>query len=195
MKTFRTRVLAAALVATLAASAWLAFRPGADDASVVVAPVAARTRAAAAAPGPAPQRAAGYSNRDPARGTATAAAASWPSRWQRDAESNWPDLTSPARAAWSAPPAPPPLPAATTTAAAERPVAPPFPYTLIGRWADEAVGSERTLLLLAGPLRVQTVAPGDVLDGAWRIDLADGTAVTATYLPLATTQTLAQASP
>jgi hypothetical protein len=62
-----------------------------------------------------------------------------------------------------------------------------MPYTLIGRL--EAEGEVKALL--AGPTRTLTAQVGDVLDGDWRVDAIRSNAITLTWLPANSSQTLA----
>lgn len=57
---------------------------------------------------------------------------------------------------------------------------PPFPYQWIGRLDD---GSSAPQALLAGPQRTIAARAGDTVDGHWRIDKVDATAVQLTWLP------------
>ncbi|QID16201.1 hypothetical protein G3580_00310 [Nitrogeniibacter mangrovi] len=93
------------------------------------------------------------------------------------------------------PPPPPPPPSAAALAAmrpapAPRPVAPALPYTYIGSLQE--AGGERVIFLLDGE-RLVTARVGEVLDERYRINAADETAVTLTYLPLKQTQRLSLA--
>lgn len=74
-----------------------------------------------------------------------------------------------------APPGPPPLP-----------TAPPLPFAYLGSYA----GAAAPVLILAKGDRVYTVAPGDVIDGTYRVDGLSGGFVELTYLPLNVKQTL-----
>lgn len=101
----------------------------------------------------------------------------------------WRAADSAAVMAWSPPP-PPPIPVAARAAAPSSPPppqAPPMPYTLIGRL--EAEGEVKALL--AGPTRTLTAQVGDVLDGDWRVDAIRSNAITLTWLPANSSQTLA----
>ena len=132
----------------------------------------------------------------PAAGSAsTAAPAAWPDRPTRTDPSPWPTADAHALAAWS-PAAPsaasatPPRFAATTalpaSATPPAPVAPPFPYQLIGRFDDG--GASQALLL--GATQTLGVRAGDVVDGQWRVEAVDGAGVSLTWIPAGLRQTL-----
>ncbi|MDE2081232.1 MAG: hypothetical protein KGI90_07760 [Burkholderiales bacterium] len=163
----RGPMLAAALVATLAATAWVATHSDAD--SVVPA------GAAAGSPGKAPA-----SNRAVVRPAAPAPAAAWPGLPRPRTAAAWPFDPDEA-AAWGAPPPPvppPPAPSQTPPPPAAAPL-PPFPYALIGRFWD----ASGVRVLLNGPRRTLDVRPDDVIDGQWRVDAIGDAGITLTWLP------------
>jgi len=173
------RVLWLALAAALAASAWVATHNDEDVVPAVARPGGTAARPALTAPrsltAAAPASAAG-----PVR---------WPRQVVREAGGTatvWAPLTEAARAAWlpSPVPAPPPAPAPVPA----REGAPAFPFTVIGRWEQGA--PERSFLLLQGPQRVYSVAAGEVLGSAWRLDRIDADAAQLTYLPLGVARTV-----
>lgn len=104
----------------------------------------------------------------------------------------WPAAVAQGVSAWG-PPAPQPEspapPATNPVAVAAAPQAPPFPYTLIGRFDD---GEPRALL--SGPLRSFGVKPAEVLDGAWRIEAVDAQGITVIWLPAGLKKTIPFAS-
>ncbi len=81
------------------------------------------------------------------------------------------------------PPAPPPPP--------PTPVAPPLPFTYLGRYEDKS----KTVVILAKGDQVYTVSDGEVIEGTYRVDqIANGT-VNFIYLPLKATQSLDMTGP
>ncbi|MFG6442144.1 hypothetical protein [Roseateles sp. LKC17W] len=150
------------LALSLAATAWVSQ----DDADTP-APVAASPRRAA---------------------PANTASTDWPGP-AASARAAWPDLDVQARAAWgeAAPttskPAPP---RAIDKPAAEQPappIAPPFPYQLVGRLTD---GASRAVLNNAQ--RSAVVGVGEMVDGQWRVDAVEPAGLRLTYLPLGQAQ-------
>ncbi len=169
----RGKLLAAALAATLATSAWLA---GGDEGGDAAEPVTPSRPAGTATIRPAP----------PARTAARPTAASWPAPPRPRASEPW-SFDAAQAAAWVPPPPPPPprpLPAAAVVAG---PPAPPaFPYRLVGRIDDDGA----VHALLSGPNRTLGVRERDVIDGEWRVDTIDGSGLTLTWLPGGQSQTL-----
>lgn len=161
----RQIALAAALAATLAATLWLAQQDD-EDAQTVV-PLARASRATRAAPAPA------------------VPASAPPLSAQALQRPPWPEAPAAQLAAWSAPPPPPPPPA-PPPAAAQAPVAPPFPYQLIGRLEQGGVSQA----LLAGASRSLSAKPGDVIDGQWRVERVEATGLVLTWLPGKQSQTI-----
>lgn len=90
--------------------------------------------------------------------------------------------------AWTVPP--PPKPAATAEAPA-KPVAPPLPYSYMGKLEDAPQG---TLFLLSANNKVYTVLQGELIDRVWRVDDEDATALHFTYVPLALPRTLSKSA-
>jgi hypothetical protein len=170
-----SRPVQIALAITLVAAAWLAWQPDDELAAPVARPgqlvsPRAPARAPRAAPPPSPP--------------------TWPLEAAGRGRGTWPALASTARAAWEGPDVPAAVARAASTAATQAaapPVAPRFPFTLIGRW-DEA-GTSRALVLT--PLRTWVGSPGDVIEGQWRLDSVSATSITVTYLPLSLAQTVA----
>ncbi|MHB1248227.1 MAG: hypothetical protein ACYCZL_02270 [Polaromonas sp.] len=80
------------------------------------------------------------------------------------------------------PPPPPPLPYVLPPP----PQAPPLPYTYMGRWQE---ASQTTYYLTRGDAPV-SVMPGQVLDGAWRLEPGAQGMLIFTYLPLNQTRSL-----
>jgi len=154
----RQLVLGAALVATLAATAWVATRPEEE----AVATVAAPARRAPAA--------------------ASTAAASAP---VVDGRQPWAEAPASQLAAWQPPPPPPPPPAPPPTAAAPPPppVAPPAPYQMIGRVVEGDGSAAIQVALLTGPDKALSARRGDVIDGQWRVEQVSDSGVRLTWLP------------
>jgi hypothetical protein len=71
------------------------------------------------------------------------------------------------------------------------PVAPPVPYTFIGRLSE----ADRTTVFLAAGDRNLVVKPGDVIDNNYRVDAVTDDAVSLTYLPLNVKQILSTGAP
>jgi hypothetical protein len=156
----RQLVLGGALVATLAATAWVATRPE-EDTPVAAAPVR-RPAVAASAP--------------------VAAAASAP---QVGTRQPWADVKPEQLAAWQPPPPPPPPPAPPPAAPAPPPppVAPPAPYQMIGRVIEGEGAKAVEVALLSGPNKAVSAKAGDVIDGQWRVEQVTGDGVRLTWLP------------
>lgn len=158
------RALAAVLAATLAASAWLALQDEpAPEAPVVRAAPRAATPRRAAEPLPA-----------------------WPAPPAPRPATPW--QAEPARlAAWMPPPpAPVAAPRSAAPAASAAPVAPAFPYPLIGRIQD----GDSTHALFATPQRTLPAKPQDLIDGQWRVEEVGPAGVVLTWLPGQLRQTL-----
>ena len=80
------------------------------------------------------------------------------------------------------PPPPPPQP----YVAPPPPQAPALPFVYMGRWQE---ANQTTYYLERGTLPV-SVRPGQVLDGAWRLEPVTGGILNFTYLPLNQTRSL-----
>jgi hypothetical protein len=83
------------------------------------------------------------------------------------------------------PPSPPPPPA-EPAAAPPPPTAPALPFRFVARFVENGA----TRLLLANGDKEHTVAGGETLEGTYRVDSVSEQAVTFTYLPMNTAQTL-----
>jgi hypothetical protein len=161
------------LVATLAASAWLALK---GDDEPAVAPLT-------------PARLGGpTSGRAPITGDGPAASAEPAPQAAVELRRAWPPLRPTAQRAWGPPPAAPPeaarapAPVAASATPAVDPVptpTPAFPYQWIGRYDD----GDTVLAMLSGPSRSVGMAAGQVLDGEWRIDRIEATRLVLTWLP------------
>lgn len=92
-----------------------------------------------------------------------------------------------AATSWYVPPPPPPVLPAAPPPPPPPPAAPPLPFAYMGRYEDV---SSLVVILTKGD-RVYTAAPGDVIEGVYRLDDAVGHSVEFTYLPLQIKQTLA----
>ena len=184
-KPLQTRhwLLAGGLAITLAATMWAA-QTGGDYEAAEVQAVAGSDRRGAA-PASADTR---KSEKKPAD--------SEPPRivdWNTSDRSAWAPVTPAQLAAWQPlppPPPPPPPPRAPVVAAA--PVAPPFPYELIGRLEEPGDdGKPRPVAFLAGPNRSLGVHAGEVIDGQWRVEQIGPTGLSLTWLPAKLPQTIA----
>ena len=162
----RRRWLFAALIATLAATAWSSFFE--DDEKVLVS-----------------ARSVGAKRSDTAvRSRVEPASVSAQKGWPPPRKER-PDLPLQVDAlAWNGP-AGGPAAAASAIPVQDKPfvgpvvpTAPAFGYALIGRLDD---GQPRALL--TGPLRSFDVRVGDVLDGQWRIDAVTADGLMVTWLP------------
>lgn len=170
--------LGAALLLTLAASAWVASREDAEPEGLAR-PVASSARAPVSA---APAR-------TPAQKTAAIASteAVMPSSWSPPERGAWQAAGEAQFAAWAPPPPPPPPKAvAAPPAPPAPPMAPAFPYQLLGRLVE----GDQAQALLAGPNRSLAVKAGDVVDGQWRVDQVHERGINLTWLPAKLPQTL-----
>lgn len=158
----RQLVLGGALVATLAATAWVATRPEDEAPAAVAAPA----RRAAAVP-------------------AASAASAVPSAPPGEARQPWAEVQAAQLAAWQPPPPPPPPPAPPPVAAAPPPppAAPPAPYQMIGRVVEGEGAKAVDVALLSGPNKALSAKRGDVIDGQWRVEQVSDTGVRLTWLP------------
>lgn len=108
--------------------------------------------------------------------------AEWPRRVTRLPAPPWPRLSQAALGSWgnALPPAPPPRPVASApTPPPSPPQAPAFPYQLIGRLE----GADGHRALLTNDVRTLAVAVGAVVDGQWRVDKIDRSAMSVTWMP------------
>lgn len=170
--------LLAALLLTLFATWWVAGEEE-EEASALAQPMAGQRRAAPAAVSTA---ATAKAQAATTKQTATTAL-----DWTPVARQPWAETKDAQFAAWAPPPPPPPPQVAKGSAVAAPPMAPAFPYQLIGRLVDggQAQG------FLSGPNRSLAVKAGDVVDGQWRIDQVTEQGVKLTWLPAQLTQTIA----
>ena len=65
-------------------------------------------------------------------------------------------------------------------------MAPAFPYAWVGRFVDEAPRA-----VIVGPNRTWVLAPGEVIEGQWRVGAIAERQLTVTYLPLNQDQSVA----
>ena len=79
------------------------------------------------------------------------------------------------------PPPPPPAP----------PAAPPLPFRYFGKWID----GDRTVVFLWNNGEGQSVAAGDTVEGAYRIEAITDSSIDFVYLPLGSKQTLPISKP
>jgi len=82
-----------------------------------------------------------------------------------------------------APPPPPPPPAP--------PSAPPLPFRYFGKWID----GDRTVVFLWNASEGHSVAAGDTVEGAYRIEAITDSSIDFVYLPLGSKQTLPISKP
>ena len=87
-----------------------------------------------------------------------------------------------ARQDWTPPPPPPP----PEPAPPPPPVAPPLPFTFIGKSLEEG----KWEVYLASGERTHIAVEGGVIDGAWRVERIAPPLLTLTYLPLNQVQQL-----
>jgi hypothetical protein len=158
----RQLVLGGALIATLAATAWVATRPE-DEVPVAAAPV----------------------RRPAAVGSAPVVAGASASAPQVGARPAWAEVKPEQLAAWQPPPPPPPPPAPPPAAPAPPPppVAPPAPYQMIGRVVEGEGAKAVEVALLTGPNKALSARPGEVIDGQWRVEQVTASGVRLTWLP------------
>lgn len=83
-------------------------------------------------------------------------------------------------------PAPPPVKAEPPSP----PMAPPFPYSYLGRVDDAGKAS----VLLGRADKSVTAQTGDLIDGVWRVDTIAERSIELTYQPLGQRQTLSAGS-
>ena len=169
--TTRHILLAAALLATLAASWWAVNEDSGEVA--IVQPVdrqaGSRTASERGAPGDAPASIGGS-----LAGLGTERAP-------------WPELAAPlARIVSFAPPPPPPAPVAPV-----EPQAPPLPFRYVGAIDDDR---GKAGFLLEGT-QVRLARPGEEIAGRYRVERITPSAVEFTYLPLKKMQTLSRQNP
>jgi hypothetical protein len=86
-----------------------------------------------------------------------------------------------------APPPPPPAPVASAPAAApEPPSAPPLPFVYAGKVTQDG----RTEVYVTRDDNLISIAPGENIDGEYRVDAVTASSIRFTYLPLKTVQSL-----
>jgi hypothetical protein len=166
----RQWLLGAALVAALAATFWAAQSD--DDTAAAVQPVAGSSRRAAV----------------PVAKAASAADVLTPTDWKPVQRQPWAAVADAQFAAW-APPAPPPPPPEVKgpPPPPPAPVAPPFPYQIIGSLAQGG----QTQAFLASPSRSLSARVGEVIDGQWRVDQVSASGLALTWLPAQIKQQIA----
>ena len=166
--TQRQLILVVALVSTLAAT-WWASRSEIDENAVQ--PVAGSSRRA-----------------PPPRTAITAPEPAAATDWQPVKRAGWAPAPDTQFAAW-APPPPPPAPRAEKVVAPPppAPVAPPFPYQIIGSLLE----GQQMQAFLASPTRSLNVRAGEVIDGQWRVDAVSASGLALTWLPAQIKQQIA----
>ncbi|MCV2351420.1 hypothetical protein [Paucibacter sp. Y2R2-4] len=179
----RRYALGAALLLTLAASAWVASHEEAESENLAR-PVASNRREPVPASGARTSPSAGASQKNAAPASAEVV---MPSSWSPPERGAWQAAAESQFAAWSPPPPPPPPKvAAAPPAPPAPPMAPAFPYQLLGRLVE----GDQAQALLAGPNRSLAVKAGDVVDGQWRVDQVHERGINLTWLPAKLPQTL-----
>lgn len=172
MTAYHRRVLLGiALLASLAATRWVAGEDAPAQENQRKSVVEAKREAVAAAPrlsapataAPAPPEALAIEKLQRPRANVNGGNLFGSDTWEAPAPKN------PAR-----PPPPPP------------PTAPPLPYAYFGKMSDEG----RTTVFLSTAERSHAVRVGDVLDGRYRIEDINERTLVVTYLPLQQQQTL-----
>ena len=171
--TRRRLLLATVLAATLAAT-WWASRSGVEGSDEAAAqPVAGSRRA------------------PPPRTATLATEPAAPTDWQPVKRRVWADAPVAQFAAWAPPPppAPPPAPRVEKVVAPPppAPVAPPFPYQIIGSLSE----GQQMQAFLASPTRSLNVRVGEVIDGQWRVDAVSASGLALTWLPAQIKQQIA----
>ncbi len=161
-------LLALALAATVAAAGWV----GNKEENGTVAASAARNGAPPDRAGPQQQR------RDTVNPGATGSAIEMEKLSQRPVARKFGEMFH-ARS-WQPPPPP------VSARAPERPTAPPLPFRFFGRLIDDGT----TVVFLNRQDDIYAVKAGDTIDGAYRVEEINGSAVVLTYLPLKQRQTL-----
>jgi hypothetical protein len=166
----RAWLLALALAATVAAAGWVRSK----EQSGVVAVVASTPRNGAPAERAEPQQ----QRRDAANPGATGSTIEMEKLSQRPVDRKFGEMFYPR--SWQPPPPP------VSARAPERPTAPPLPFSFFGRLVDDGT----TVVFLNRQDDIYAVKAGDTIDGAYRIEEINGSAVVLTYLPLKQRQTL-----
>ncbi|MEJ6007978.1 hypothetical protein WG899_20700 [Paucibacter sp. AS339] len=170
--------LGAALLLSLLATAWVSYQDDAEPEGLAR-PVASSRRDPVPASG--------------ARTTAAKSASEVSAEpltvatWSPPERGAWQTVGDKQLAAWAPPPPPPPPKVvAPPPAPPAPPMAPAFPYQLLGRLVE----GEQAQALLAGPNRSLAVKVGDVVDGQWRVDEVHERGINLTWLPAKLPQTL-----
>ena len=166
------------LVLTMLATAWVATVPDADN-----------------LPEPAlPLRKAGL---PPGAAAALVVSANLPERLTRASPLVWPKAGAVELAAWGQlPPQAPPPPSKPmlSTGPPPPPAAPqalPFPYQLIGRFQQ----GDQVQALVTSPVRTLALRAGEVVEGQWRVDRIDDSALHLTWLPGQSAQRIGYSNP
>jgi hypothetical protein len=87
---------------------------------------------------------------------------------------------------WYVPPPPPPPPPPPIPVPPPPPMAPPMPFSYLGRYED---GRKLVIFLLKDD-RIYTVSEGEVIDNTYRVEHLIGEVLEMTYLPLNIRQTI-----
>ena len=177
-------LLGGGLAVTLAATMWAAQSGDADEAAVQA--VAGGERRASSDTSPSSPSSRSVSSKT---GEPKSAATDW-SPVQRQV---WVSVTPAELSAWSPPPppAPPTAPPPPPPQVAAAPMAPPFPYQLIGRMDEGSASKPQAVVFLSSPVRSAAVRTGELLDGQWRVDQIGPAGITVTWMPTQLKQTIA----
>lgn len=87
---------------------------------------------------------------------------------------------------WYVPPAPPKAKPAGPPPPPPRPMAPPLPFTFLGKMVENG----EIVVFLSNADRNIVARTGDIIDGVYKVDSITPTSMTMTYLPLNAKQTL-----
>jgi len=88
-------------------------------------------------------------------------------------------------------PPPPPVAIVVAPPPPAPPSAPPLPFRYFGKWID----GDRTVVFLWNNGEGQSVAAGDTVEGAYRIEAITDSSIDFVYLPLGSKQTLPISKP
>ena len=166
----RQKLLGAALLLVLGAT-WWAAQTDAEDS--LVQPVAGSSRRAVSTTLTQPTKAAAAQDLTP---TVTPTLTDW----QPVERTAWAPAADPQFAAWMPPPPPPaPREVKGPPPPPPVPVAPPFPYQIIGSLVENG----QAQAFLASSTRNLNARAGEVIDGQWRVDQVSATGIALTWLP------------
>lgn len=183
----RQRGLVGALVLTLVATAWTAWRGDQADPTEDLAPPRSRGDRP-------PLLQADRRSLDPVAAAAAGAGPTSSARLADRPRGEWPAATEGALAAWGQPadPLPRPAPVAAraalaAAAAAPAPVAPPLAYRYVGRILEDG----RRRAMLVSPQRSILVEEQELIEGQWRVEQITDAEIRWLWLPGSLTGRLA----